>query len=46
MKENKFGIDIERSMDEYRHADNLDHIEIIGVELPYRITNNRNFPLY
>ena len=32
MKENKFGIDIERSMDEYRHADNLDHIEIIGVD--------------
>ncbi len=32
MKENKFGINIEKSLDEYRHARKLDHIEIIGVD--------------
>ncbi len=32
MKENKFGIDIEKSLDEYRHAAKLDHIDIVGVD--------------
>jgi len=32
MKENKFGIDIEKSLDEYRHAARLDHIDIVGVD--------------
>ncbi|MBW2650263.1 MAG: diaminopimelate decarboxylase [Deltaproteobacteria bacterium] len=32
MKENKFGIDIEKSLDEYRRARKLDHIDIIGVD--------------
>ena len=32
MKENKFGIDIKRSLQEYRHAQQLDHIEVIGVD--------------
>ncbi|MDO9514493.1 MAG: diaminopimelate decarboxylase [Syntrophales bacterium] len=32
MKENKFGIDIKRSLEEYRHAETLDHIEVIGVD--------------
>ncbi|MBW2596251.1 MAG: diaminopimelate decarboxylase [Deltaproteobacteria bacterium] len=32
MKENKFGIDIEKSLDEYRRATKLDHIDIIGVD--------------
>lgn len=32
MKENKFGIDIAKSLDEYRHAGKLDHIEVIGVD--------------
>jgi diaminopimelate decarboxylase len=32
MKENKFGIDIKRSLEEYRHAKQMDHIEIIGVD--------------
>jgi len=31
MKENKFGIDIKKSLDEYRRAEQLDHVEIIGV---------------
>ncbi|MBN1548110.1 MAG: diaminopimelate decarboxylase [Syntrophaceae bacterium] len=31
MKENKFGIDIEKSLDEYRRARALDNIEVIGV---------------
>lgn len=32
MKENKFGIDIRRSLEEYRHARELNHIEVIGVD--------------
>ena len=32
MKENKFGIDIEKSLDEYRHARELDHVKIVGVD--------------
>ena len=32
MKENKFGIDIKRSLEEYRHAVKLDHTEVIGVD--------------
>lgn len=32
MKENKFGIDIGRSLEEYRRAVKLDHIEVIGVD--------------
>lgn len=32
MKENKFGIDIKRSLEEYRYAKKLDHIEVIGVD--------------
>jgi len=32
MKENKFGIDIEKSLDEYRYAMGLDHIDIVGVD--------------
>ena len=32
MKENKFGIDIGRSLEEYRRAAKLDHIEVIGVD--------------
>lgn len=32
MKENKFGIDIRRSLEEYRHARDLNHIEVIGVD--------------
>ncbi|HOO91389.1 MAG TPA: diaminopimelate decarboxylase, partial [Syntrophales bacterium] len=32
MKENKFGIDIEKSLEEYRRAAKLDHIEVIGVD--------------
>ncbi|MGD0274676.1 MAG: diaminopimelate decarboxylase [Syntrophales bacterium] len=31
MKENKFGIDVERSLDQYRHARTLPHIDIKGV---------------
>jgi len=31
LKENKFGIDIEGSLDEYRQAKRLDNIDIIGV---------------
>lgn len=31
LKENKFGIDIERSLKEYRRAKNLDHLDIKGV---------------
>jgi diaminopimelate decarboxylase len=32
LKENKFGIDINRSLDEYRKAQKLDNIDIIGVD--------------
>ena len=32
LKENKFGIDIDRSLDEYRQAKRLEHIDIIGVD--------------
>ncbi|MDD5724201.1 MAG: diaminopimelate decarboxylase [Syntrophales bacterium] len=32
MKENKFGIDINKSLEEYRHAERLKHIEVIGVD--------------
>jgi diaminopimelate decarboxylase len=32
MKENKFGIDIKRSLEEYRRAEHLEHIEVIGVD--------------
>ncbi len=32
LKENKFGIDIERSLDEYRQAKKLDHVDIIGID--------------
>lgn len=32
LKENKFGIDIDRSLDEYRQAKRLDHINIMGVD--------------
>jgi len=32
MKENKFGIDIKRSLEEYRHARELNHIEVRGVD--------------
>jgi len=32
LKENKFGIDIDRSLDEYRQARKLDHINIIGID--------------
>ena len=32
MKENKFGIDIGRSLEEYRRAAKLDHIEVMGVD--------------
>jgi len=32
MKENKFGIDIKRSLEEYRYAKKLNHIEVIGVD--------------
>ena len=32
MKENKFGIDIEKSLDEYLRAAKLNHIDIIGVD--------------
>lgn len=31
LKKNKFGIDIKRSLDEYRYARSLSHLEIIGV---------------
>ncbi|MDI6615488.1 MAG: diaminopimelate decarboxylase, partial [Syntrophaceae bacterium] len=32
MKENKFGIDIGRSLEEYRRAVKLEHTEVIGVD--------------
>ncbi|MBE9546334.1 MAG: diaminopimelate decarboxylase, partial [Proteobacteria bacterium] len=32
LKENKFGIDIEKSLDEYRRAKKLDHVDIMGVD--------------
>jgi diaminopimelate decarboxylase len=32
LKENKFGIDIKNSLDQYRAAKRLDHIEIVGVD--------------
>ncbi|MBN2539231.1 MAG: diaminopimelate decarboxylase [Deltaproteobacteria bacterium] len=32
MRENKFGIDIEKSLGEYRRAAKLDHIKVIGVD--------------
>ncbi len=32
MKENKFGIDIKRSLVEYRYAKKLNHIEAVGVD--------------
>ena len=32
MKENKFGIDIKRSLEEYRRAQRLAHVEIVGVD--------------
>jgi diaminopimelate decarboxylase len=32
MKENKFGIDIGRSLEEYRRAAKLDHIQVMGVD--------------
>jgi diaminopimelate decarboxylase len=32
LKENKFGIDIDRSLDEYRRAQKLDNIDIVGVD--------------
>ncbi|MBN2397727.1 MAG: diaminopimelate decarboxylase [Deltaproteobacteria bacterium] len=32
MKENKFGIDIKRSLEEYRRAERLSHTEVIGVD--------------
>lgn len=32
MKKNKFGIDIEAALNEYRRARDLDHIEIVGID--------------
>lgn len=32
LKKNKFGIDIRRSLEEYRFARSLEHIEIIGID--------------
>ncbi len=32
MKENKFGIDIRKSLEAYRYAKRLEHIEVIGVD--------------
>jgi diaminopimelate decarboxylase len=32
LKENKFGIDIEQALDEYRRAAALPHVEVIGVD--------------
>jgi diaminopimelate decarboxylase len=32
LKENKFGIDLRRSLEEYRFARSLEHIEIIGID--------------
>jgi len=32
LKENKFGIDMEKSLDEYRRAKKLGHIDVIGVD--------------
>ncbi|MCX5851950.1 MAG: diaminopimelate decarboxylase [Deltaproteobacteria bacterium] len=32
LKQNKFGINIEKSRDEYRRAKELDHIDIVGVD--------------
>jgi diaminopimelate decarboxylase len=32
LKENKFGIDIKRSLDEYRRAQKLDNIDVVGVD--------------
>jgi diaminopimelate decarboxylase len=32
MKKNKFGIDIERALGEYEHADRSDHLEIAGID--------------
>ena len=32
LKENKFGIDMEKSLDEYRRAKKLEHIDVIGVD--------------
>ena len=32
LKENKFGIDMEKSLDEYRLAKKLEHIDVIGVD--------------
>ncbi|MBW2637105.1 MAG: diaminopimelate decarboxylase, partial [Deltaproteobacteria bacterium] len=32
LKKNKFGIDIERSLDEYRRASKLKYVEIVGVD--------------
>jgi len=31
LKKNKFGIDIERALDDYRHAVRLPHVEVVGV---------------
>jgi len=32
LKENKFGIDIEHAIDEYRRASKMDHIKVIGID--------------
>jgi len=32
LKQNKFGIDIEKSLEEYRRAQALEHIDVIGVD--------------
>ena len=32
LKKNKFGIDIKKSLEEYRHAKRLKHIDIVGVD--------------
>lgn len=32
LKENKFGIDIDQAIDEYRRASKMDHIKVIGID--------------
>ncbi len=32
LKKNKFGIDIDRALEDYRHAQELPHLEVVGVD--------------
>jgi len=45
LKENKFGIDIERSLEEYRQAKKMSYLDIKGGQLSYRVPTDEDISI-